>query len=185
MTPSRCARRRSGHVFDELATDSEPDGDPLTVTGASATNGTVVINPDGTLTYTPNANFNGTDTVTYTISDGQGGTSIASVAVTVVPVNDPPVAANDTASTNEDVPITIGVLGNDTDLDGDSLTVTAAAASNGTVTINPDGTIGYTPGANINGDDTAREAAERLPEADGVEVLVGGVTDERHGFLDA
>jgi CshA-type fibril repeat protein len=137
-----------------LANDVDPDGDPLTVTAASAGNGTVVINPDGTISYTPNANFNGTDTINYTISDGQGGTTTATVTVTVTPVNDPPVAVNDTASTNEDTPVRIGILGNDSDLDGDALTVTAATAVNGIVVINADGTITYTPNANFNGTDT-------------------------------
>lgn len=137
-----------------LGNDVDPDGDPLTVTAASASNGTVVINPDGTIAYTPAANFNGTDTISYTISDGQGGTSTSSVTVTVTPVNDPPVAANDTASTNEDTPVRIGIIGNDSDLDGDPLTVTSATAANGAVVVNADGTITYTPNANFNGIDT-------------------------------
>jgi large repetitive protein len=134
-----------------LANDRDIDGDPLTVTVASAPNGTVVINPDGTITYTPNPNFNGTDTITYTISDGHGGMSTATVTVTVAPVNDPPVAVNDTASTPEDTPVTIAVLSNDSDLDGDPLTVTAATSPDGQVTINPDGTITFTPNPNFNG----------------------------------
>jgi large repetitive protein len=137
-----------------LATDSDPDGDTLTVTTASAGNGAIVIRPDGTLDYTPNVDFNGTDTVTYTISDGNGGTATATVTVTVGPVNDPPVATNDAATTNEDRPVTVAVLGNDNDLDGDPLTVTTASAPNGTVVINPDGTVTYTPNANFKGTDT-------------------------------
>ena len=137
-----------------LANDSDPDGDPLRVTAASAPNGTVTINANGTITYTPDANFNGTDTITYTISDGQGGTATATVTVTVAAVNDPPVAVNDSASTSEDTPVTVAVLPNDSDIDGDSLTVTAASAAHGTVTINPDGTITYTPATNFNGVDT-------------------------------
>jgi hypothetical protein len=141
-------------IVTVLANDVDPDGDPLTITAASALNGAVTINPDGTLTYTPNTNFNGTDTISYTISDGQGGTSTSSVTMTVMAANDPPVAVNDTASTNEDVPVRIGIIGNDSDLDGDALTVTAASAGNGSVAINPDGTITYTPNANFNGTDT-------------------------------
>jgi large repetitive protein len=141
-------------AINVLGNDTDPDGDPLTVTAASAPNGTVTINPDGTLLYVPNANFNGTDTITYTISDGNGGTSTAAVTVTVTPVNDAPVAVNDNATTNEDQPVTIGVLGNDSDVDGDALTVTAATSPNGTVVINPDGTITFTPNANFNGPTT-------------------------------
>ncbi len=141
-------------AINVLGNDVDPDGDPLTVTAASAPNGTVTINPDGTLRYVPNPNFNGTDTITYVISDGDGGTSTAVVTVTVTPVNDPPVAVNDVATTNEDQPVTIGVLGNDSDVDGDPLTVTAATSPNGTVVINPDGTISFTPNPNFNGPTT-------------------------------
>ena len=137
-----------------LANDRDPDGDPLRVTDASAGSGAVFINPNGTITYTPGANFNGTDTITYQISDGNGGIATATVIVTVTPVNDPPIAVNDLASTNEDTPVTIGVLVNDSDRDRDRLTVTAANAPNGTVVINPNGTITYTPNANFNGTDT-------------------------------
>ncbi len=141
-------------AINVLGNDTDPDGDVLTVTAAAALNGTVTVNPNGTLAYTPNANFNGTDTVTYTISDGNGGTSTATVAITVTPVNDPPVAVDDRASTNEDTPVTIGVLGNDTDVDGDVLIVTAATSPNGTVVINPDGTLTFTPAPNFNGPTT-------------------------------
>ena len=134
-----------------LANDTDPENDPLTVTAATAANGTAVINPDGTVTYTPNPNFNGVDTIVYSVSDGNGGTSTASVTVTVTPINDPPVAANDTAAGTEDVPLIIAVLGNDTDADGDPLTVTAASSPDGTVTINPDGTVTFVPVPNFNG----------------------------------
>ena len=141
-------------IIDVLSNDSDIDGDTLSVTSASAANGFVAINVDGTLEYTPNANFNGTDTISYEIVDGNGGTSSASVTVTVNAVNDGPVASDDSASTNEDVAVTIDVLSNDSDIDGDSLTVTSASAANGSVTINVDGTLEYTPNANFNGTDT-------------------------------
>ncbi|MES2753917.1 MAG: Ig-like domain-containing protein [Pseudomonadota bacterium] len=233
-----------------LANDSDPDGDPLTVTAASALNGTVVRNGNGTLTYTPNANYNGPDTISYTIADGQGGTANATAAITVTPVNDapgavgslpprtgvdggaasfgtaagfsdidgdtlvytatglpaglaidpatgvisgtldrsasqpgggsytvvvtardpanatrtqsftytvtnpPPVAQNDSAATSEDTPVTIAVLGNDSDPDSDPLTVTAASALHGTVVRNGDGTLNYTPNPDYSGSDT-------------------------------
>nr|WP_159064813.1 tandem-95 repeat protein [Thaumasiovibrio subtropicus] len=139
-----------------LGNDTDVDGDTLTVTGASAENGTVTINADGTLNYTPNGDYNGSDTITYTISDGQGGTDTATIAVTVNPVNDAPVANDDTAiTTEEDTTVSnINVLGNDTDADGDTLTVTGASAENGTVTINADGTLNYTPNGDYNGSDT-------------------------------
>ncbi len=68
-----------------LTNDSDPDGDPLTVTAATALNGTVTVNPDGTIDYQPNPTFAGTDRITYTISDGNGGFSTATVTVHVDP----------------------------------------------------------------------------------------------------
>ncbi len=138
-------------AINVLGNDTDPDGDALRVTAATATNGTVTINPDGTLRYVPNANFNGTDAIVYVISDGNGGQSTAAVTITVTPVNDAPVAVNDNATTVEDAPVTIGVLGNDRDVDGDRLTVTGATSPNGTVVVNPDGTITFTPAPNFNG----------------------------------
>jgi len=79
-----------------LGNDSDPDGDALTVTNASdPTNGTTSINPDGTVHYTPDAGFSGSDTFTYEISDGHGGTDTATVTVTVEPDNaNPPPTSN-------------------------------------------------------------------------------------------
>jgi VCBS repeat-containing protein len=141
-------------TVDVLANDSDPEGNGLTVTGASAKHGSVVINEDGTLTYTPDSNYNGSDTISYSISDGEGGTASATVAVTVNPLNDGPVAADDSASTAEDNSVTVNVLQNDSDADKDSLSVTAASALHGTVVINADGTLTYTPNANYHGGDT-------------------------------
>src|SRR5207247_1471356 len=75
--------------------------------------------------YTPAANFNGTDSFSYTVSDGHGGTATASVTISVNPVNDAPVAQDDSYATAEDTPLTVaapGVLANDADVDGDALT---------------------------------------------------------------
>ncbi|WP_183909347.1 retention module-containing protein, partial [Simiduia aestuariiviva] len=91
--------------IDVLGNDTDADGDSLTVTAASATNGSVTINPDGTLSYTPNTNYNGADTISYTISDGRGGTDTATIAVTVNAVSDAAaitVTATDTAVTEDD-----------------------------------------------------------------------------------
>ena len=141
-------------TINVLGNDTDPNGDPLTVTGATAEHGTVTINANGTVTYTPNPDYNGTDTITYTISDGNGGTDTATVDVTINPVNDGPDAVNDSASTLEDTPVTINVLGNDTDPDGDTLTVTGATSPDGTVKVNQDGTVTFTPNENFNGDAT-------------------------------
>ena len=139
-----------------LANDTDVDGDSLTITGVSdPAHGTAVINPDGTIKYTPDANYNGTDSFTYTVSDGQGGTDTATVTVSVNPVNDAPVAVDDSASTNEDSSINIDVLANDHDVDGDTLTVDSfTQPEHGTVTQNPDGTLNYAPAADYNGSDS-------------------------------
>ena len=134
--------------------DTDPDGDPLMVTAVSdPPHGSAVINLDYTITYTPDLNYNGADSFTYTLSDGTGSDT-ATVSITVNPVNDPPVADDDTATTDEDYAVTINVLANDSDVDGDTLSVDSVTqASNGTVTNN--GTdVTYTPNTNFNGTDS-------------------------------
>jgi VCBS repeat-containing protein len=131
-----------------LANDSDVDGDTLTVTAASSPNGAVTINPDNTLVFTPAANFNGPTTITYTVSDGQGGSASATVFVSVTAVNDAPVAADDALSTSEDTPLTIPaatLLANDTDVDGQPLFVVAVYSPvNGTVAL-VGGDVLFTP----------------------------------------
>ena len=120
-----------------LANDTDVDGDTLTV--ASVTQGShgAVVNNGSNVSYTPSANFHGSDSFTYMISDGHGGTDTATVTVTVGSVNDPPVAVDDTTSTDEDTPVPVNVLANDTDSDGDTLTVASVTqGSHGTVVNN-------------------------------------------------
>ena len=121
------------------ANDSDPEGDPLTITAVGgATNGTVVLN-GGNVVFTPTANYNGAAAFTYTLSDGNG-TATGTVNVTVNPVNDPPVATNDSGfstpfKTALNIP-TSTLLGNDTDADNETLTVdSVGGAVNGTVTL--------------------------------------------------
>jgi hypothetical protein len=82
-------------TMNPLANDTDVDGDTLTVTTATAINGAVIINADYSLTYTPNTDFNGNDSINYDITDGNGGSASAIVTVTVVAVSDAPVATND------------------------------------------------------------------------------------------
>jgi Ca2+-binding RTX toxin-like protein len=134
-----------------LGNDSDPDGNAISIVSVQgATHGTVAL-VGGNVVFTPNANYNGPATFTYTVSDGQGGLSSATVTVGIKAVNDAPVAAADSATTNEDVPVIINVLANDIDVDGNSLTVTGATASNGTVVINADNTLSFTPASNFSG----------------------------------
>ncbi|WP_461547445.1 Ig-like domain-containing protein, partial [Sphaerotilus sulfidivorans] len=247
-------------TIDVLANDSDPNGDPLSVTAASVDRGQVAIQPDGRLLYTPPADFSGTATISYTVADPDGATRSATVTVTITPVNDAPVsaapagnlsggdgnavsldasaffsdpdgdaltytatglppglsidpatglitgtiassasasgpysvtltatdpsgatvsqsftwaisntapvAANDSATTAEDTAVTIAVLANDSDPDGDALSIVSASASHGSVAINPDGTLRYTPDADFSGTDTL---VYRLRDADGAE----------------
>ncbi len=133
-------------------------------------NGTVVLEEDGTLTYTPNPDFNGTDTFTYAASDGELESEPATVTVTVNPVNDPPVAESDTAETDQNTPVDIAVLGNDSDIDGDDLTpIIVTGPASGSATVNEDGTITYTPNEDFTGTDTftyvANDGTENSNEA--------------------
>ncbi len=144
-----------GSVTGQLAAQ-DVDGDALTFglapNGAPA-HGTVTVNPDGSYTYTPAANFNGTDSFTYTVSDGQGGTATGSISVTVDPTNDAPTTSSATVAGQEDGTIAGQVTGHD--VDGDALTFAVdGAPANGTVTMNPDGSFSYTPAANFNGTDS-------------------------------
>jgi CshA-type fibril repeat protein len=239
----------SSQVIDVLANDTDLDGDTLSVQAVTQPeNGTVVINPDGTVTYTPNPDYNGEDSFTYTLVDGNGGTDTATVNINVTPVNDPPVVETviadqvlpedfttytlnlneafadiETADSNlvysvsgnsnigvsiengiatisqsvadwngsevltftatdegglsasqtvnftvtpvvdiagesvevaEDSSIIINVLGND-EFENENAEVTSVTdASNGTVTLNADGTVTYTPNSDYNGEDS-------------------------------
>ena len=135
--------------------DSTTSGGKLVYEKASdPTNGTLIFNADGTYTYTPNENFNGTDSFTYTVKDpASGEESTQTVTITVDPVNDDPVAGKDDKITPEDQPVSGKVPV--TDVDGDKLTYTLGEPpKNGEVTINPDGSYTYTPDPNFNGEDS-------------------------------
>ncbi|WP_213879329.1 Ig-like domain-containing protein [Pseudomonas sp. dw_358] len=142
-------------VLNGTLVANDPDGDALTFSlTQGAAHGSVTVNADGTFRYQPAANFNGSDSFTYQVRDADGSTVTATATVTVSPVNDAPQAQNDVATTAEDTPVVINVLANDSDVDGDSLSVTAASAAHGSVVINANGTLTYTPNADYNGTDT-------------------------------
>ncbi|WP_394133886.1 tandem-95 repeat protein, partial [Vibrio parahaemolyticus] len=115
-------------------------------------NGTVSVNPDGSVTYTPNENYHGADNFTYIVTSG-GVSESTTVNVDVTPVNDAPVAKADTAVTDEDTPVTIDVLSNDSDVDGDKLSIESASVpkEQGTVEV-VNGKLVFTPAENFNGD---------------------------------
>ncbi len=148
-----------------LGNDSDPDGDALTVVDNSEpSNGSAVLNEDGTFTYTPDDGFTGTDSFTYTITDGNGGEDTATVTIEVggappppppPPENGPPDAVDDTTVTDYQTPVNVTVLGNDSDPDGDALTVVDnSEPSNGSAVLNEDGTFTYTPDDGFTGTDS-------------------------------
>src|SRR5205085_2645502 len=125
----------------------------LLVSGSA--HGTLTLNGNGSFTYTPNANYNGPDSFTYKANDGLLASNVATVSITVVAVNDAPVASNEAYSTNEDTTLNVsvsGVLGNDSDVDGPSLSaILVSGPSHGSLTLNADGSFSYTPASNYNG----------------------------------
>ncbi|MCA1683709.1 MAG: tandem-95 repeat protein, partial [Actinobacteria bacterium] len=142
-----------------LANDTDVDANPLTADSAtSPVHGTVGLNSDGSFTYTPVANYNGTDTFTYVVRDGAGGSATGTVTINIAAVNDAPVAAGDNYSATTAIPLTVappGVLANDTDVDGNSLSAAKVSdPANGTVTVNGDGSLTYTSSAGFSGTDS-------------------------------
>ena len=142
-----------------LANDSDPDGDALTVLShTQGANGAVTGGGDGTLVYKPAAEFTGDDFFTYKVSDGRGGTASATVSLTVAATavqNQAPVAQDDDATTMESIAVKIAVLSNDSDPDGDSLSISNfTQAANGAVSDNGDGTLNYKPTIGFVGTDS-------------------------------
>jgi hypothetical protein len=138
-----------------LAGNDTPSADGSSVwsltTGAA--HGTVVVNADGTYTYTPAAGYTGTDSFTYTITDAAGTTSTASVTLTVTPIA--PTAVADSASGDENATITGNLATNDTPVAGESNTWTVATdPAHGSVVVNADGTYAYTPATGYVGTDS-------------------------------
>ena len=164
-----------------LSNDSDPDGNTIVVTlfsvnstnynagqTASLIQGSLTINSNGSLTFTPVANFNGSlPVITYTISDGSL-TASATVNINITPVNDPPVAVADSYSSAEDTQLSVnaanGLLKNDSDIDGDNISVTrftinstnynagqTANFAQGSLTVLADGSLTFMPVLNYHG----------------------------------
>jgi VCBS repeat-containing protein len=145
---------------DVLINDTDAEGDTLIASLVNGpANGTVTLETDGTYTYTPNAEFSGTDTFTYEISDQQCGTDTACVTIDVAPQpNECPEAVNDDFATCEDETLTGNVLINDGDVDGDTLTASpltdVLTSEGGLVTLHQDGSFIYMPASGFSGVDT-------------------------------
>ncbi|HIF9314749.1 TPA: tandem-95 repeat protein, partial [Photobacterium damselae] len=129
-------------------------GDNLTFKpGSDPTNGQVTVNPDGSWEYVPNPDFNGEDSFTVVVDDGNGGTDTITVTVNVTPVNDAPVGENVSAETQEETAVTGQLTA--TDVDGDNLTFKPGSdPTNGQVTVNADGSWEYVPNTDFNGEDS-------------------------------
>ncbi|MBN2593169.1 MAG: tandem-95 repeat protein [Sedimentisphaerales bacterium] len=135
---------------------SDQDEDPLTYSVITEPAHGRLTGTAPSLSYDPERDFNGQDSFTFEVNDGKVDSDAATVSITVTPGNDPPIANDDDASAQEDVPIvTIDVLKNDTDPDNDRLVVVKASQGrNGSVTINTNSTLTYAPAPNFSGKDT-------------------------------
>ncbi len=151
------------NTIDVLANDTDGNGDTLTITAVTQGMHGSVANNGTSVSYTPNAAFFGSDSFAYTIDDGHSGTDTATVSVTVVHVNHPPVANADADSMDQDTTLTVsapGVLGNDTDPDSDPLTaVHYTTPSHGTLAGAANGGFVYTPSPGFTGTDSFTYAA--------------------------
>ncbi|WP_458628689.1 DUF7507 domain-containing protein [Winogradskyella sp. PC D3.3] len=147
-----------------LTNDFDLEGNEQSITSnTEPENGTVVVNSDGTYTYTPNTGFVGTDTFTYVVCDNGNpqACDTATVTINVEPIsiieNNVVVANDDAVITEVDTPIVISVLSNDFDPNGDAFSITSGSVTspqNGVVTVNADGTIIYTPNIGYVGEDS-------------------------------
>jgi len=161
--------------IDVLANDSDPDGDAFAVDSfLYEGNGTLIKNEDGTFTYTPPDGFVGQDSFTYTTNDSQIGVSSDSATVTISVINALPTLADDAATTEQNVTVTIDVLANDVDPDGDPLSVgDFTYEGGGILVLNDDGTFSFTPEPGFAGQDSFTYSAAD-PEA-GAELALANV----------
>ena len=143
--------------FNLLANDSDPEGDALTINTtpvAGPSHGHLEINTNGTFNYYPDLNYNGTDSFTYEVCDN--GTpskcALATVTISVAPVNDPPVASTQSVTTPEDTPVSNVIAA--TDPEGDVLRFSKSGDPlHGTVLVDQSGSYTYSPEPNYNGPD--------------------------------
>jgi hypothetical protein len=140
---------------------SDADGEIPTVTLTDPTNGTVIDEQNGSITYVPNADYFGIDSFTYTVTDAAGDTDTGTINVTITPVNDAPVANDGNETTTEDTPLDIDLTQYASDIDGEELTYSFVMAplivpptDHGHVSVDANGTAHYTPNADFNGTDS-------------------------------
>jgi hypothetical protein len=176
-----------------LGNDTDPDKDGLsTVLVSQAVNGTVTLNANGSFSYSPNPGFVGIDSFAYRASDGLTESGAATASITVTAVNRAPVAVNDAYGTSEDTTLVVGapgVLGNDSDVDGPSISaILVSPAVNGAVILNADGSFSYSPNPNFNGTDSfAYKASDGFSESGvaTVSIVVTAANDSPVAVNDA
>lgn len=140
-----------------LANDTDPDGDTLSVTAVSTPANGTIFNDINSIRYYPKAGFYGKDSFSYTISDGKGGSATANVEVTVNPIikiNNPPTAVNDSATTQKNQEVEINILANDSDVDGDQISLSAASTPSSGTTRIANGKVYYMPNTDFTGNDS-------------------------------
>jgi len=142
----------SAVTINVLTNDSDADSDPLTVASfTQGEQGSVVRTSTGALRYTPQPGFFGTDQFTYKASDGKADSNTATVSIVVERPNSAPLAVRDQASTDEDAAVTVNVLSNDSDPDGDPLAlVSFTQGAHGSVASVGGGALRYTPQPNFD-----------------------------------
>ncbi len=176
-----------------LANDTDAQGDPLTATIVSTvSNGTMSLNADGSFTYTPALGFTGDDSFTYTANDGELNSNVATVTITVLDVNTAPVAVADTYAVDQDTTLVVAapsVLVNDFDAQGDPLTaILVSTVSNGTLSLDADGSFTYTPTVGYIGQDSFTYKAndgQLDSNVVAVTIAVGGVNTAPVAVADA
>jgi len=176
-------------VSGVLINDSDIDLPKQTLTAVlygDAANGTLVLDADGSISYTPDLNFSGTDTFQYRVFDGTTYSEPVMVTITVGPINDIPLVVNDSYFTNEETTLNVlvpGLLVNDTDPDGDALhtTLVGDGPAVGSLILNNDGSFSYTPPANYFGTVTFQYIAsdgEYNSNTGTVQITVNSVNDQ-------
>ncbi len=187
------------NLNDDLSpNDSDKEGNNITYTATAVSgpgNGNVVINADGTFTYTPLNNFNGNDSFDYEACDDglPSACDTATVFIVVDPVNDKPDAVADAFNVSEDGTLGTSLTANDIDIDGDNLimnTTPVVDVNNGSLVLNADGSFTYEPDANFNGNDNfsyaiCDDGIPSLCDTTNVVVTVNAVNDKPNAVDDA
>ena len=164
-----------------LQNDSDPDGDTLRASvSASPAHGSLSLNANGSLLFTPSANYYGSDSFTYFVSDGRGGVDTGHVSITILPVNDAPLSVADSYTTAYTKLLSVGapgVLGNDRDVEGDAfMAEVTTPPAHGLLQFASDGSFSYLPDRDFVGWDSFRYVAtdaSASSEPTGVCIAVG------------